>query len=184
MTAQLAAATEHPEGEPKGGGQATRQDALQTLIDLEVLSQQAKAEKIEVKPEEVDAQLMEIKAQFASPEAFDQALAASNANETEMKKDIERRLLIQKLIEHNVKTDLPPGAVENYYASNIEQFKHPEEVRASHILFRATADHDRATVKKRAESTLKRIQKGEDFEKVALELSRDPDSIQNNGDLG
>src|SRR5207244_3645628 len=83
-----------------------------------------------------------------------------------------------------VSVTLPPGAVENYYATNIENFKHPEEVRASHILFRVPPDRDRSAVKKRADETLKRIQKGEEFEAVAQELSQDPESIQNNGDLG
>jgi len=157
---------------------------LQSLIDLELLVQQARKKKIEVGGAEVEDQLMEVKAQFESPQAFAQALSAQGATEADVRSDIERQLLAKNLVEQEIRIQLPPGAVEQYYASNIDQFRHPDEVRPSHILFRTPPDRDRKEVKRRAEETLQRIKNGEDFARVASELSEDPDSIQNNGDLG
>lgn len=160
------------------------QSALQSLIDMELLVQQARRKKIAVAPEEIDNQLMEVKAQFESPQAYQEALGAGRATEADVRDDIERQLLVKKLIEQEIRVDLEPGAVERYYAANIEQFRHPDEVRPSHILFRTPPDRDRKEVRRRAEATLERLRRGEDFARVASELSEDPDSIQNNGDLG
>jgi len=55
-------------------------------------------------------------------------------------------------------------------------------VNASHIL--VNFGSDTAAAKKKAENILDRIRKGEDFEKVAGEVSEDPSAKQNNGDLG
>jgi len=53
---------------------------------------------------------------------------------------------------------------------------------ASHILFNFGSDT--AAAKKRAENILARIKKGEDFEKLAMEISEDPSAKQNSGDIG
>ncbi len=55
-------------------------------------------------------------------------------------------------------------------------------VNASHLLINFGTDT--AASKKRTEDILARIKKGEDFEKLANELSEDPSAKQNNGDLG
>ncbi|MCE1165621.1 MAG: peptidylprolyl isomerase, partial [Bacteroidetes bacterium] len=55
-------------------------------------------------------------------------------------------------------------------------------VHASHILINFGADT--AASKKLAEDILKRVKGGEDFDKLAMELSQDPSAKQNSGDLG
>jgi len=63
----------------------------------------------------------------------------------------------------------------------------PEQVRARHILLQIPPDADEATVaatEARAQALLERIRGGEDFAAIALEVSDDPGSKQNGGDLG
>lgn len=55
-------------------------------------------------------------------------------------------------------------------------------VNASHIL--VNFGTDTAAAKKKAEDILARIKKGEDFDKLASEISDDPSAKQNKGDLG
>jgi peptidyl-prolyl cis-trans isomerase D len=55
-------------------------------------------------------------------------------------------------------------------------------VNASHLLINFGTDT--AAAKKKAEDILARIKKGENFEKLAGELSDDPSAKQNSGDLG
>lgn len=55
-------------------------------------------------------------------------------------------------------------------------------VNASHILVNFGADT--AAAKKKAEDIVARLKKGEDFDKLAGELSEDPSAKQNKGDLG
>jgi peptidyl-prolyl cis-trans isomerase D len=58
------------------------------------------------------------------------------------------------------------------------EFQKPEEVRARHILLTG------AEAKQQAQAALDRIKGGEDFVKVAAELSKDPATAQAGGDLG
>jgi parvulin-like peptidyl-prolyl isomerase len=55
-------------------------------------------------------------------------------------------------------------------------------VNASHILINFGTDT--AAAKKQAEDILKRVKNGENFDKLAMELSQDPSAKQNSGDLG
>jgi peptidyl-prolyl cis-trans isomerase C len=63
---------------------------------------------------------------------------------------------------------------------------HEQEVHARHILIRAAAGDDKAS--KDAEDKIKavivRLKSGEDFEKVAKEVTEDPSGKANGGDLG
>jgi peptidyl-prolyl cis-trans isomerase D len=74
-----------------------------------------------------------------------------------------------------------------YYEQHKEEFRREEQVRARHILFKiaqqAGADEE-ARVRGEAETTLQRIQAGEDFAVLASQLSEDPVSAQQGGDLG
>jgi peptidyl-prolyl cis-trans isomerase D len=68
-----------------------------------------------------------------------------------------------------------------------EQYNRPERVRARHILrsmARDASDADVERVRAEVEAAKARIEKGESFETVAAELSQDPGSQHNGGDLG
>jgi peptidyl-prolyl cis-trans isomerase D len=65
-----------------------------------------------------------------------------------------------------------------------ERFVQPEQRRIRHILLQVSDPKDDATVKAKAEAVLKRAQSGEDFGKLASELSQDSGSAKNGGDLG
>lgn len=68
-----------------------------------------------------------------------------------------------------------------------ERYNTPEQVRASHILFRvdrAADDEARDALRTMAEGVLARVEKGEDFAALAKEFSQDPASAVNGGSLG
>jgi peptidyl-prolyl cis-trans isomerase D len=65
-----------------------------------------------------------------------------------------------------------------------DRYNQPEQRRIRHILFQVSDPKDDAAVKAKAEAALKRAQAGEDFGKLAQELSQDPGSAKNGGDLG
>ena len=73
---------------------------------------------------------------------------------------------------------------EEQKAKNPEGYVTAERRRARHILFQVTDPKEDAAVKAKAEAALKRAQAGEDFSKLAKELSQDPGSAQQGGDLG
>jgi peptidyl-prolyl cis-trans isomerase C len=175
------------QAEPEMAAQSAeslREGALQSLIDMQLLTEQAKAEKIEATSDEVDQQFNRLKSQYPTPEAFQEALATNHASEPELRKEIASDLVIQKLLDRHVSVKLAPGAAEKFYKENKDKFQRPAEVRASHILFRAASEGDTEAAKKRAADALERLKKGEDFAKLAKELSEDTGSAENDGDLG
>lgn len=77
--------------------------------------------------------------------------------------------------------------LKSYYDTNKDEFKTPEMVKARHILVKADASasaDDKKKAQERAETYLKKIKEGEDFAKLASELSDDPGSKPKGGDLG
>jgi peptidyl-prolyl cis-trans isomerase D len=74
-----------------------------------------------------------------------------------------------------------------YYEQHREEFRREEQVRARHILFKLAQQagaEEETRVRGEAEAALQRIQAGEDFAVLASQLSEDPVSAQEGGDLG
>ena len=73
------------------------------------------------------------------------------------------------------------------YAERGDEFDRPERVRARHILRSVAPDapqEDIDRARSEVEAARRRVEAGEDFGAVATELSQDPGSAQNGGDLG
>ncbi len=75
-----------------------------------------------------------------------------------------------------------PQEIEARYRENLSIYSTPEQVRASHILFK-TEGADEAAVRAKAEAVLARVKAGEDFATLAREYSEDEGSKVNDGDL-
>jgi len=86
---------------------------------------------------------------------------------------------VQKLREKAVVT---PQEIERSYNTNIEQYTNPDQVRASHILFK-TEGKDEAAVKVQAEKVLAEVKAGGDFASLASKYSEDEGSKTKGGDL-
>lgn len=77
--------------------------------------------------------------------------------------------------------------LRDFYDETKDQYTVSEQRRASHILIKIPPGGDEAAqraARKKAEAVLKRLQQGESFEKVAKEVSQDPGSARQGGDLG
>jgi peptidyl-prolyl cis-trans isomerase D len=72
--------------------------------------------------------------------------------------------------------------IERYYNDNLELVSTPEQVRASHILFK-TAGKDEATVRAAAEKVLAQVKAGSDFAELAKKYSEDESNAKVGGDL-
>ena len=75
-----------------------------------------------------------------------------------------------------------PAEVETRYRDNLAQFTTPEQVRASHILFKTGEGKDEAKQKAAADAMLVRVKAGEDFAALAKQYSEDG-SAPMGGDL-
>jgi peptidyl-prolyl cis-trans isomerase D len=77
---------------------------------------------------------------------------------------------------------VPSRELERYYNDNIEMFSTPEQVRASHILFK-TEGKDAAAVKATAEKVLQEAKGRADFAELAKKYSEDESNAKLGGDL-
>src|SRR5712692_5205014 len=77
--------------------------------------------------------------------------------------------------------------VEKYYAEHAQEFETPTKVRASHVLVRVgetggSEAEDKA--KGKITDVIRRAKSGEDFAKLAREVSEDPATKANGGEIG
>jgi peptidyl-prolyl cis-trans isomerase C len=83
------------------------------------------------------------------------------------------KLLMEALLSQTAKAAVTDEAMHKVYDDAKKNFKPQDEIHARHIL---------VATKEEAEAALKRVKAGEDFAKVAKEVSKDPGS--EGGDLG
>lgn len=165
-----------------------REQAVNNLINRELLNEAVKKEGIEVGDGEVDGRLAELETAAGGSEAFDSRLVMMGVSRDELRKEIELGMAIEKLMEDkSTGTGDPTDAeMRAFYAENPQQFERPEQIQASHVLFmvqEGATDADKAAKRKEAEEALAQLQGGADFAAVATEHSDCPSSSKG-GDLG
>jgi peptidyl-prolyl cis-trans isomerase C len=85
------------------------------------------------------------------------------------------KALLDEYLDREVKKAVTPEASRKLYDDTVKGITPEAEVRARHILVENEDD---------AKAAKARVAKGEDFAKVAAELSKDPGSKDDGGDLG
>ena len=162
---------------------------IDQLVGYKLLVQEAKARKIVVPDNEVNAKIDEVKKQFPSEDLFMQTLIDRKLTIDQMKADARRDIAIARMIDAEIapRIALKPTQVEDFYKNNQDKFTQPERVRASHILISFPDGADaaaKAQAKTKAQQVLKDVKAGKDFAALAREHSQDPGSAPNGGDLG
>jgi peptidyl-prolyl cis-trans isomerase C len=96
------------------------------------------------------------------------------------------KLLMEELLQSTGKAALTDEAMHKVYDDALKQMGEVQEVHARHILIRATPGDEKASTaaKAKIEAIIARLKKGEDFEKLAKDVTEDPSGKTNGGDLG
>lgn len=149
---------------------------IQSLIEEKVVLQEAKNRKITVKKEEVTAELAKIKAQFKDDQEYNEFLAQRKFVEKDLNTFVQNQLILNKLFDEVTK-DLTTTTkdVKQYFDENQPEFYEAEQIKARNIVVN-TEDE--------AKAIIARLDKGEDFAALAVELSIDPTAKDNQGDIG
>ncbi|MGB9273545.1 MAG: peptidylprolyl isomerase [Pseudolabrys sp.] len=97
-----------------------------------------------------------------------------------------KKLLMEGLLQSVGKEALTDAEMRKVYDEAIKQISDEKEVHARHILFRTPAGDDKAgkEAEDKVKAVIARLKKGEDFAKVAGEVTEDPSGKANGGDLG
>ena len=97
------------------------------------------------------------------------------------------KVLMETLLQSEGKKSLTDQALHAVYDDAVKQMGNEEEVHARHILFRVASPTDEKASKEaedKVKAVIARIKKGEDFAKLANELTEDPSGRKDGGDLG
>jgi peptidyl-prolyl cis-trans isomerase C len=100
---------------------------------------------------------------------------------------VRNKALMETLLRDSGKAGATTDAMQHVYQEAVKQMAEEQEVHARHILFRVADATDQAAGKAaeaKARSTLDRVKKGEDFAKLAKDLTEDPPGKADGGDLG
>jgi peptidyl-prolyl cis-trans isomerase C len=160
---------------------------LDELVNIRLVAHEGKTRNIAVTDADVDGQIGKIRQQFKTEEEFKQALTQRKLSLEELKTEAKTEILVNKTLEAEIlpKVAVQPADLDTYYKANPDQFKAPEQVRASHILIPINAsmtDAQKLEAKTQAEGLLKRVKAGEDFAALAKQYSKDS-TAQSGGDL-
>lgn len=98
-----------------------------------------------------------------------------------------RRVQYVTVAQRDFRQPVAEAAVAAYYREHAKEFETPRQLRAAHVLVRVpetggSAAEDRA--RERVAEVIRRARAGEDFARLAREVSEDPGSAKAGGDLG
>ena len=156
---------------------ALAQRVLEKMVTDELLIQHAHAQRIQVTSEEVDRKMREIAEVGGGEAALEAFSETSGLSKARMRKNLERNLLIERLVERTrVSLKVTEAEVGEYYRAHLEDFRQGDSVTLAHILFRGSKSDPR---KVRAE-----IKAGLAFEEAAKKYSDDALTKDQGGLLG
>lgn len=163
--------------------------ALDSLIELELLFQEAEARKIAVNPAEIEAAVQQTRQQFSSPEEFAAALHQSGITEAGLRSETRKALLVGRLLETVVWRDVAvsPEEINDFYQRSGADGERGAAPHVRHILVGVgpgapAAQREQALL--RARALLNQVQAGGRFEQLAREHSDDSATAASGGDLG
>jgi len=160
---------------------------LDGMIMEKLVDKQAAAVKVD--QAEIDAQLAKIKSQFPSEEVFQAEMKKSGITMDQFVANLTKSIRQSKWMQSQVagKDTVTADDAKKFYDANTKEFANPDLVKASHILIRTAPDASKEQLKaaeKKAKAAIVRANSGEDFAKLASELSEEPGAAQRGGDLG
>lgn len=153
--------------------ESLKEDIVEKLIMEKIVAQEAKEMNIDVTPEEIQEQMEQYITAMGGQEKFDEFLKTNEISKEFFEENLKKELLFNKHREAFINnTTIDEKEAKDYFEANKDDLI---VVRASHILVKTEEE---------GKEVLKRLNAGEEFGKLALELSIDKASAQQGGDLG
>ncbi len=178
---------------------------VKTLLDEEIAKR-----GIKVTNKDVDEAVKEIINKLGSKERLDQLLKQNDMTNSQFRKDLKEEVKMKKLAHELGSFKVSDEEAKKFYNENTDKFKHPDRVRASHILIAANAEELKEVIKSdpknkgldetaikakvdeeikakeaKANQVLSEVRKDiTQFAKLAKENSDDKATASKGGDLG
>jgi peptidyl-prolyl cis-trans isomerase C len=190
---EVEAALKQAEASAGGPVPADKRDAvlrsiLDEIVTYHLLAQEARGRKMDVTDTDVDAEMLKIRQDFPTEEAYKQALLLQGVSVEQLRDVTRRAMQARKIVDAEVTTKIgvQDAEVDAFYKQNIDRFKQGDTVHASHIYFKVAPDappSEKNQKRAAAAEILKQLRAGADFAKLASENSDDATAAKG-GDLG
>ncbi len=145
------------------------------IVEEHLLLEEGKRLGLDVTDEELAQEVEEIKKEYAG-NGFESAILNKYGGMDKWREELKRKLLINKAIDNAVTSRLvvKEDEARRYYKEHLSEYKMKEQVKAQMIVVKTEEE---------ANQVRERLKKGEDFARVAQEVSLSPEG-KKGGDLG
>jgi parvulin-like peptidyl-prolyl isomerase len=160
--------------------------ALQSLIGLEVLYQEALSREIAVSKEEVDREIQRVGGHFVDEKQFAAALRHSGLSIDELRADTRKTLMVDELRRTVVWNQIRVSETEvvSFYDENREVLRQPPRVHIREIVLHADNERSPEARREQPDRIRARLLAGEDFAELAYNYSTDRITAARGGDRG
>lgn len=179
------------DGSPQANAQLSqfRQDMLKDLVDFQLLLQEAKKLNVTPNPKDVDTQIWQVKAQFPSPDAYNNWLKQTGKTEEDLRQETIDNMAVEELgSQLSVDITVSDNDLQQFYTANKDKFVIPDSVLVSHILIAVdpkSTDDQKKKLQAKAQNVLKQsLSSGADFSALAQQYSDDKATASKGGSLG
>jgi parvulin-like peptidyl-prolyl isomerase len=153
-----------------------KKQLLDSMVDQVLVAQAAKDMGVEVTDADVAKQFDQIRKQFPTDAAYQEALKKFGTTEAKLKEQIKQQLLVQAVTAKLAKTsNVSDAEIKAYYDKNKAMFQETAGKRVSHILVKDKATADKINAQ---------LAGGANFATLAKQYSIDKASASAGGDLG
>ena len=164
------------------------QRVLDQMINDELLYQAVEAKNLAPTQAEIDSEFENQSKGFGGKAAFAEALAKEGISPDQVKRDLQKEIGIQRLVERDLVPQVTVSEEEKrtYYDGNPEEMRGSPEFRVAHILIQVPTDATaevKEAARKKASALRSMIEVGQDFGDLARRNSGDPGSKDNGGEL-
>jgi len=163
--------------------------ALDVIIGEKLLAKQAQTLQLQATDQQIDAAVEDIRNRnHFTPEQLERALAEQGLDKETFRAQVRRELESYQVMQAKVRArvKISDDDLRNYYQTHPQEFGGEEEVHVRHFflpLAESAPPAEEAKVRAVAAKVQQRLEKGEDFGRLAKELSKGP-SADDGGDLG
>ena len=148
---------------------------LDQVIEQRLILQEARRQGAGATDRQLDQAINDIKGNFPTAAEFQTALTQRGLTEADLRSRLRTNLTVQNLAAKVSTATVSEEEILKQFQANRAQYDKPEQVHVRHILLKSEAE---------ARFALARLNRGEKFEDLASQLSKDPGTKDQGGDLG
>ena len=148
------------------------------LIVKELLNQELNKRQITVSKDDIKKEREKMIDKIGSKEKFNELLKQNGISNDKFEKDLAQEIKMKKLVEIIHPVTKSDSQAKDFYNKNIDKFKYPDKVRASHILISANPVEIKEEIRSK-NKTMNEIEVNNQVQKIMQERYQKALSIHN-----